>query len=131
MKKKRIAIVLAIVSLSVFFTPGCYKGTTIDLNQDLVITKDVSFAADLIPIFEKNCSISGCHATGGIAPDLSTGKVYNSLTTSDFLDLSNPENSELYGFVSGKISPAMPIGGADPVIAATILAWIQQGAQNN
>lgn len=131
MTKKRIAIMLAIVSLAVFFAPGCYKGTTVDLNQDLVITKDISFATDLVPIFEKNCSISGCHAAGGISPDLSTGKVYTSLTTSDYLDLSNPKNSELYGFVSGNITPAMPIGGADPVIAATILAWIQQGAHNN
>jgi hypothetical protein len=62
---------------------------------------------------------------------LSADKAFLSLTTSDYLDINNPENSELYGFVSGKITPAMPIGGADPAISAMILAWIKQGAQNN
>jgi hypothetical protein len=75
--------------------------------------------------------LSGCHSSGGIVPDLSPGKAYISLTTSDYLDLENPENSELYGLTSGQLSPSMPPKGADPTIAATILAWIQQGAQNN
>ena len=131
MTKIRIAITLAIVSLAVFFASGCYKGTTVDLNQDLVITEAVSYTADIVPIFEKNCSISGCHAAGGIAPDLSSENAYLSLTSGGFVEIDNPENSRLYGFVSGKLTPAMPISGADPVIAAKILAWIQQGAQNN
>ncbi len=39
MTKIRIALaLLATVALSVFLASGCYKGTTVDLNQDLVIT---------------------------------------------------------------------------------------------
>ena len=131
MIKKSIVLTMAIISLAVFFTSGCYKGTTVDLSSDFAITRDVSFATDVAPIFEKSCSLSGCHNANGIVPDLSNGKAYLSLTTSDYLDIENPENSELYGLVSGKITPAMPIGGQDPAIAAMILAWIQQGAQNN
>lgn len=132
-KKRIVPVLMALtaVLLAVFFMPGCFKGTTVDLSSDLEITRDVSFANDVNPLLQKNCSLSGCHNTGGIVPDLSTDQAYLSLTTSDFLDLNTPEDSELYGFVSGKITPAMPIGGADPAIAAMILAWIKQGAQNN
>jgi hypothetical protein len=131
MNRIRIALVSAVFLLAVVFTPGCYEGTVVDLRSDLEITGDVSFSADVIPIFENSCSISGCHNTGGIAPDLSTANAYNSLSNGGYLDINNPEASSLYGYVSGALTPAMPIGGADPVIAATVLAWIQQGAQNN
>jgi len=131
MTKKRIVLALAMISLAVFLAPGCYKSTTVDLSSELEITRDVSYTGDIVPIFEKSCSLSGCHNAGGIAPDLSTANAYNSLINSDYLDLANPENSKLYGFVSGSLTPAMPVSGVDPEIAATILAWIKQGAQNN
>lgn len=131
MTKKRIVQALAIVLLAVFFAPGCYKSTTVDLSSDLEITRDVSYATDVLPIFEKSCSLSGCHNAGGIAPDLSSANAYNSLTNGGYIDVANPENSRLYGYVSGSLTPVMPVSGADPEIAAMILAWIKQGAQNN
>jgi len=131
MTKKRIVPAIAVMALAVFFAPGCYKSTTVDLSSDQEITREVSYANDVLPIFEKSCSISGCHTAGGISPDLSTANAYNSLINSDYLDLANPENSKLYGFVSGTLTPVMPVSGADPEIAAMILAWIKQGAQNN
>ncbi len=131
MTKKRIVQALAIVLLAVFFAPGCYKSTTVDLSSDLEITRDVGFAADVLPIFDKSCNQSGCHSTGGIAPDLSSTNAFNALSNGGYIDVANPENSRLYGLVSGTLSPVMPVSGADPVIAATVLAWIKQGAQNN
>ena len=131
MTKKRIVLASAMISLAVLLAPGCYKSTTVDLSSDLEITREVSYTGDIAPIFEKSCSLSGCHNAGGIAPDLSTANAYNSLINSDYLDLDNPENSKLYGFVSGSLTPVMPVSGVDPEIAATILAWIKQGAQNN
>ncbi len=131
MTTERIVLVLAIISLAVFFAPGCYKGTTVDLSNDLEITRDVAFAADIVPLFEKSCSLSGCHSSGGIAPDLSTANSFNALSTGGYIDVDNPENSRLYGFVSGRLTPVMPVSGADPEISALVLAWIKQGAQNN
>lgn len=133
MIKKRTVTWLAFAALAVFMTTtSCYKSATVDLSSDLEITRDISFKGDLIPIFEKSCAVNGCHAKNGIVPDLSTDAAFTSLTTSDYLDLGSPDQSELYGLVSGKLSPVMPLGGtADPVTAATILAWIKQGAQNN
>lgn len=119
------------LTLAVLFAAGCYNGTTLDIRGDIEITRDVTFATDVAPIFEKNCSLSGCHVTGAISPDLSPSNAYNSLANGGYLDIANPANSKVYGFVSGKLTPAMPVSGADPEIASMILAWIQQGAQNN
>ena len=130
-KKKIVLMALAICSMTALFETACYKGTTVDLRGDLEITADVGYATDVLPIFEKNCSLSGCHNSGGISPDLSSANAFSSLNSGGYLDVGNPSNSKLYGYVSGKLTPAMPISGADPAIAATILAWINQGAQNN
>lgn len=131
MTKKRIVPAMALVTLALIIGAGCYKGTTLDLTQDIEITEEVSFAGDVIPLFEKSCSISGCHNSNGVSPDLSSDKAFNSLTNGGYVDLSNPENSLVYEFVSGKRTPVMPVSGVDPTIAATILAWLKQGAQNN
>lgn len=131
MTKKRIVPAMALVTLALIIIAGCYKGTTLDLTQDIEITEEVSFAGDVIPLFEKSCSISGCHNSNGVSPDLSSDKAFNSLTNGGYVDLSNPENSLVYEFVSGKRTPVMPVSGVDPTIAATILAWLKQGAQNN
>lgn len=122
---------MTIVSFAVVFNGGCYKGTTLDLTSELEITGDVTFTANVIPILEERCAISGCHNSNGISPDLTSDKAFNSLVNGQYIDLASPEQSLVYQFVSGKRSPAMPVGGTDPTIAATILAWIQQGAQNN
>jgi hypothetical protein len=131
MNKKRIISAIAIVSFAMILLDGCYNGTTLDVRQDVEITGDVSFSGDIIPIFEESCSISGCHNSNGVSPDLSSERAYNSLTNGGYIDVNNPESSLLYEFVSGKRTPVMPVSGVDPTIAATILAWIQQGAQNN
>lgn len=131
MTKKRIIPAIVIVSLAVFFVGGCYNGTTLDLTQDVEITGPVGFTADVIPIFEESCSISGCHNSGGVKPDLSSDRAYNSLINGGYVDVNSPETSLIYEYTSGKRTPEMPVSGADPVIAATILAWIQQGALNN
>lgn len=131
MTKKRIISALTLVSFALLFSGGCYKGTTLDLTSDLEITGDVTFAVNVAPILEKSCALSGCHNANGISPDLSAGKSYNSLVSGQYVDVASPEQSLVYQFVSGNRTPVMPVSGTDPVIAATILAWIQQGAQNN
>lgn len=122
---------MLLVLLAIIFLGGCYNGTTLDLSQDIEITGEVTFSRDVIPVFEKNCSISGCHNTNGISPDLSSDRAYNALANGGYIDIESPETSLVYEFTSGKRTPVMPVSGVDPTIAATILAWIQQGAQNN
>jgi hypothetical protein len=132
MKKKIIALILVVIGSGFFFT-GCYKVTTLVLNNDEEITTQVSLSTDVIPLLSKNCALSGCHNTGGIKPDLSADKAYNTLINGNYIDLNNPENSELYLWLTGKKAAAMPVGAANNPsnINQYVLAWIKQGAKNN
>lgn len=92
------------------------------------IPEVVSFSSHVMPIFDKSCNASGCHSTGGIAPDLTPANAYSSLFANNLIDKAAPENSKLYQEVKtggGMNKFAQP---SDPEI---ILKWIQQGAQNN
>lgn len=131
MSRLRIAFTFAALALALFVVPACYNVTTIDLTGDFAIDREVSFANDIVPIFEKSCAVSGCHVTGGLKPDLSAAQAITALTNGNYIDLAVPENSEIYAWLTGKRGAVMPLSGSDPEINAFVLAWIEQGAQNN
>ena len=133
MSKKIIAITFILVAGCIFFVTGCYKVTTLVVPNDAEITKPVTLSTDLIPLFTKNCSISGCHNTGGTKPDLSAGNSYNSIINGNYANLGTPENSDIYLWLTGKKALAMPAGAANNPsnINQFVLAWIKQGAKNN
>ena len=133
MSKKMIAIALILVASCVVLITGCYKVTTLTIPNNGEVTTTVSLASDLIPIFAANCSISGCHNSGGLKPDLTAAKVYNTLINGNYVDLGTPENSEIYLWLTGKRAATMPEGAANNPsnINNLILAWIKQGAKNN
>jgi hypothetical protein len=128
-------IIIATFSLGVLLIAGCRKDITFIMKpQSVAVTDTVSFSKDLVPIFTQNCALSGCHATGGHVPNLMADKAYNSLMNDpDYIDVKNPENSELYERLTGKLTPAMPLGRASNPsnINALVLAWIKQGAKKN
>lgn len=109
---------------------GCYKDKTVILDA-AEVTRTVSFAEDIVPIFNSSCNASGCHNSGGKSPDLSAGNSYNALISGNYIDKGAAENSVLYQWMSGKRSLPMPVGGANKEYNALILAWIKQGANNN
>jgi len=98
---------------------------------DITITDTVSFANDVLPIFSTNCALSGCHITGGIAPDLSPINAYDNLNLYSLVDTANPEESTIYIRMNSTSSPMPPSGNLQPLEIATVLAWIEQGANNN
>ncbi len=127
-------ILTTAVVLGVLFIAGCAKDTTLTIKDvPVVVTKTVSFSKDLVPLFSKNCALSGCHAAGGHAPDLDSDKAYNSLTAGNFVNVKDPLSSILYERLTGKLSPAMPMGQATNPgnINNLALAWIKQGAKKN
>jgi hypothetical protein len=103
------------------------------MNNEEEITTPVSLSSNLIPLLNVNCNISGCHNTGGIKPDLSADKAYNSLINGNYVNLSTPETSEVYLWLTGKKAISMPVGAANNPsnINQFVLAWIKQGAKNN
>ncbi len=111
--------------------PGCYKDKTVILDTAPAITRTVTFSGDLVPIFNKSCSISGCHTTGGKSPDLTAANAYNSLKVGNYCNTGNPESSLLYLWLTGKKSTQMPPAGLNKDYNALVLAWIKQGAKNN
>lgn len=129
MKKiiKLISLVGAMILM--FGFSGCYYDSAFE--ETIPIDSQISFQNDIIPIFNANCSVTGCHVSGGVSPDLSSNNAFNSLISGEFINTNVPMNSELYLWVSGQKNTPMPVGGVNPTISATILAWIEQGALNN
>ena len=128
--KKTIIIT---VSLFVLLIAACRKDITFIIKDEPVpVTDTVSFSKDLVPIFSKNCALSGCHVTGSHVPNLMADKAYNSLM-SKYVDTKTPENSIIYERLTGKLNPIMPMGRTNNPsnINSLVLAWIKQGAKNN
>lgn len=91
------------------------------------IPENVSFSADLIPIFDKGCNIGVCHGAGATPPDLTPANAYHSLIDGAYVDTETPEASILYNTMkSGSMQSY-----TDPGDEEIVLAWIEQGAKNN
>ncbi len=127
------AIIIILVLINLFVLAGCYKSATLYPSTNTVLSKQVSFSKDILPILTKNCSLSGCHATGGQTPDLSATKAFNSLVNGGFIDVSDPQKSVVYMRLTGKLTPAMPLNGSSNPsnIDELILTWITEKAPNN
>ena len=131
--KKSTALVFGIAAMAMVAVTGCTKNATLVVKTAPEITRTISFATDIVPIFGTSCSITGCHNSGGKAPDLTASKAFASLTNGNYINTATPASSELYLWLTGKRSTAMPAGATnDPSsINELVLAWIKQGAQNN
>ncbi|MGZ5247671.1 MAG: hypothetical protein ACXWCR_11235 [Flavitalea sp.] len=133
MTKKIITIAVVLVASCIILMTSCYKVVTVDLQSNEEVTRTVSLADDITPIFSQSCSISGCHNSGGIRPDLTVERLYTSLINGNYVNMDTPENSEIYLWMTGKRGTAMPVGAANNPsnINQLVLAWIKQGAENN
>jgi hypothetical protein len=111
---KRILVIAAVLG----FLYGCKK------NPDPASTVDCSgaaksFAADVSPVIQASCALSGCHATGsnnGPGPLLS------------YTQISNAKSNIRSEVSSGE----MPKNGSLTASQkAAIICWIDNGAPNN
>lgn len=116
---------------AVLLLSGCYKDKTVVFETGAEITRTVSFAVDIAPIFNNSCNTSGCHNTGGKSPDLSDAAAYTALANGGYINTGDPLQSELYLWMTGKKGVPMPTSGINKDYNALILAWIKQGANNN
>lgn len=119
-----------LITAAALFT-GCYKDKTVLFDTGAEITRTVSYAGDILPIFNNSCNTSGCHSSGGVAPDLSAPNAFTSLTNKGLLNITEPTKSELYLWMAGKKGTPMPTSGVNKDYNALVLAWIKQGAKNN
>jgi len=132
MSKKIIILTSVMLTALVVTLTGCYKTTTLLVDNTPAITSTVSFSKDIVPILTSDCAKSGCH-NGSISPNLTSANAYTSLVNGNFTNTATPTNSLVYLWLTGKEAATMPLGGTpNPSnINGYILAWITQGANNN
>ncbi len=131
--RKIFSLFFALIAVVLVQISGCKKDTTIVIPKVTVITGPVSFTKDIIPIFTASCTATGCHNSGGKKPDLTASQAYNSLINGNYINKIDPKKSNIYLWLDGTRSPAMPIGApSNPSsINELVLAWIEQGAEKN
>lgn len=95
------------------------------------IPDTVSFSKNIVPIFTSNCNESGCHTTGGIAPDLTPTNAYWDLWMNGMIDTSAAKMSILYSRLTSIPDPMPPTGNLSEDKIQLVLAWIDQGAPDN
>ncbi len=125
MKKKLFGTLFFIFLITLYWS-SCTSDTLVP--EVTPPGQTVSFVTDIQPVFDQNCSHSGCHATGMVAPDLSSGKSYNSLMSMSLVDTLNPSQSVLYKEVASGGGMSSYCTQAQSQL---ILSWIEQGAKNN
>ena len=131
--------ILSLLALAMLLAgAGCSdSGSPAGPGGDDNTADSVSFADDVFPIFQTNCSGGSCHIPG---PEASTGlslKDYASLmngsNSGHVLIHGDAENSELVKRLEGRSQPSMPFGRSLlPASTVKIVRdWIDQGAKDN
>ena len=122
----KIFRVLMFFALAGFFLCSCeYEWIQ---PEKVPIPDNVSFSADIMPIFNNGCNTNVCHGSGGSPPDLTEANAYNSLITGGYVDTDTPEASIIYTTMTTGSMVSYVQNPGDPEL---ILAWIEQGAENN
>lgn len=128
---KKLLAILAVISATYMVTllQSCDYGY---LKPVVISIPDtVSFTDNILPIFTDNCALSGCHETGGIAPDLTPKNAYSDLWLYGFVDTTDVQSSILYSRLASTSDPMPPTGNLGNDKIQLVLAWIEQGARDN
>ena len=132
--KCKIAVPIILIGLNGIAIFSC-TAKKAELDPLCNMPQTVSFANDVLPIINANCSISGCHTgsspTGNL--DLDAAVAYTKLmkTGTGYIDTINPNFSLLYAQMISTSKPMPPTGKLDACKTGLILKWIQQKAKNN
>lgn len=121
----RIIRVITLLLFAAFLVQSCEYEWIVPDDPDL--PEVVSYSNNIQPLFDLSCNASGCHSSGGPAPNLTPEDSYNALINGGYVNVDDPESSIIYTSVTiGSMKTY-----AKPGDAAYILEWIEQGAQNN
>jgi len=113
---------------------SCTKDMTKPSNCNTCLT--YSFKANIVPIFQQNCAIPGCHDAGDQAGNLTldSALAYSQITQSGtgYVNPGSPTTSVLLSQLYTGASNHMPQDGQlDACTIQEIYCWIQEGAKNN
>jgi hypothetical protein len=100
---------------------------TIIITDGLNDPNDPSYSEDIQPFFDAKCI--ACHNGTGIPLDLTSPDSYfNLIDDPNYIDIDNPENSELYTKIIPGGSMEQYANSAERLLT---LYWIEQGAKDN
>ena len=124
-----ISLVIAVVTLL-----GCTRDKgRLTLNCETPVS--ISFNKDILPIFQTNCSTSGCHTgsnpTGNLNLDANVAYISLMKKGTGYIDTVNPNYSLLYSQMISSSDQMPPSGKLDDCKTNLIFKWIQQKAKNN
>ena len=120
--KLKLIVVIALLTT----TSSCLNETIVPITEP--VPDIISFSNDIIPIFNENCNMGGCHNSGGIAPDLSADNAWNALSLGGYIDTINVAGSILYQKIAVGGSMSQFASEQDRVL---IFGWIEKGAPKN
>ncbi|MFA5245280.1 MAG: hypothetical protein WC380_08255 [Pedobacter sp.] len=127
---KRSVIFTMLVFTIILGFSACYKDTIL---PEGAVDPDgppqaVSFSADLAPILNTKCALTGCHASGSQhKPWLNTGIAYQNIVNGGYVNTTVPKESILYKMINGEMKEYMP----SAVDRQKVYDWIRNGAPNN
>lgn len=115
------------ILLIAFSMSGCYYDNVDELYPNTNCdTTDVSYAQQIRPLLDQNCSFSGCH--GGPSPAAL-------LDLNEYSEVKKiADNGQFESRINREVSDAQlmpPAGKLGPCQIETIEAWIGQGALEN
>jgi len=108
---------------------GCYKDVIL---PEAAIDPDgppqaVSFSAELKPLFNSSCALTGCHVSGAHKPYMTADISYLQIVNGGYVNTIIPKESILYQKVYGEMKEYIP----SAVNRQKVYDWIRNGAPNN
>jgi hypothetical protein len=94
-------------------------------KADLAGFPEVCFTGEVLPVFQNNCTMSGCHTGGGDEemPLRTYEEIMNGIKP------GNPDASEIYRSITSKWGERMPPDQPLSIGNRTLIRlWIEQGA---
>ena len=121
MKQKTI-LILNLFLLSILALSSCYYDNEEELypNGANCDVTNLDYQANIKPIFETNCAISGCHVAGTGRKNLSTDQ--------GIQDIVNDGRLEERVLIRKDMPPSQPLSSCE---IAYLKAWLNSGASAN
>lgn len=128
---KRKLFFQVIILLNFLFLASCsYKYVEPETGPIIDPNESVSFASQVVTIFNDNSKCTTCHKTGGQKPDLTIANAYNQITTLGLINSADAGQSKIYSFPepNSSIHSWKKYTNSE---AQIVLLWLNQGAKNN
>src|ERR1041385_1765788 len=126
---KRSSIYIGLFAVIAIALTSCYKDV---IFPDAVVDPDgppqaVSFNAELKPLFNSSCALTGCHVSGAHHPYMSSDVSYLQIVNGGYVNTVIPKQSIIYDKINGEMKEYIP----SAVNRQKVYDWIRNGAPNN